>query len=246
MPDLPTYPGTDINYVRGRDFSLEDQICRIIGVRRFFMTRAKGWYFANSEGRHYHTFDHALDVAAEVIDACLMGYPGPLGNWRTSHLKELVIAAIYHDAVYVAGENGKNEAESAKLAQSEIMDLEIDCNSDYVAQLINETANHFKVVKRDYVDTERAKDRHILMDADIHSFAAPWDIFVDTQEQIFKEFIDAGTPRKDAIDNQNKFLASVLKIDRIFSSQRACQLYEQITRDNITRYLALGNERENV
>ena len=246
MPDLPTYPGTDINYVRGRDFSLEDQICRIIGVRRFFITRAKGWYIANDDSRYYHTFDHAMDVAAEVIDACLMGYPGPLGNWRTSHLKELVIAAIYHDAIYVAGEGGKNEAESAKVAVEEIAKMEIDCDSDYVAQLINETANHFKVVKRDYVDTERAQDRHILMDADIHSFAAPWDIFVDTQEQIFKEFIDAGTPRKVAIDNQDKFLASVLKIDRIFSSQRACRLYEQIARDNITRYLALGNERENL
>jgi hypothetical protein len=84
------------------------------------------------------------------------------------------------------------------------------------------------------------------MDADIHSFAAPFDIFVETQEQIFKEFIDAGTPRKVAIENQDKFLASVLKMDRIFNSQRGHQQYDQITRDNITRYLALGNERENV
>ena len=247
MPELDKYPGTDINYVRGREFDLADFICRIIGVRRFFITRAKGWYMSGST-RHYHGFGHAMDVAAEVIHACLMGNPGPTHRWRTSHLKELLIAAIYHDAVYVAGEGGKNEAESAKVAVEEIEKMEIDCDSDYVAYLINETANHFKVVPHDpsHVDVERSKDKNILLDADIHSFAAPFDIFVDTQEQIFQEFVSAGTPRKTAIENQNKFLASVLKLDRIFNSVRGYELYEAVTRENIIRYLALGNERENV
>ena len=247
MPEQDTYPGTDINYVRGREFDLQDYICRIIGVRRSFITRAKGWYMVGS-GRRYHTFGHALDVAAEVIHSCLVGSPGLAHCLRTHHLKELLIAAIYHDAVYVAGEGGKNEAESAKVAVEEIGKMEIDCDSNYVAYLINETANHFKVIPHDpsRVNVERSKDKHVLMDADIHSFAAPFDLFVNTQEQIFEEFVNAGTPRDVAIENQNKFLASVLKLNRIFSSQRGYQLYEKTTRDNITRYLALGNERENV
>ena len=243
MPDLPTIPGTDVNYVRGRDFSLEDHICRIIGVRRFFLTRAKGWYMANDDQRYYHTFDHALDVASEVIHLSLVGPGGIAHCSRTHHLKELLIAAIYHDAIYVPGEGGKNEAESAKVAVEEIEKMEIDCDSNYVSHLINETANHFKTVKRDYVDVERSKDRHTLMDADIHSFAAPFDIFVETQEHIFREFVAAGTPRDEASANQDKFLAFVLGLDRIFYSVRGVMLYEDIARDNIKRYLALGTSK---
>jgi len=223
MPDQPIVPrSNNVPYTEGRNFLLGDFICRIIGTRRYLITRAKGWHM--DPPRHYHTFDHALDVAAEVM---LAGY-----DVFIEHPREMLLAALFHDAVYIAGAKD-NEEKSARVALDEIEVLEIkDIDTERVAKLINNTSKHF-------TDVNLSDEEAIFMDADIHSFAAPWEIFVSTQENVAKEFYADDT--EDAIRqaklNQIKFLSFVLELPHIFYSKRGRRVHEATTRENIERFI---------
>ena len=61
--------------------------------------------------RHYHTIEHVLCVLDRFDEVARdVGWDAP---------REVALAIVYHDAVYVAG-RGDNEAQSAALAEREI------------------------------------------------------------------------------------------------------------------------------
>jgi predicted metal-dependent HD superfamily phosphohydrolase len=223
MAELPIVPDSNnVPYHRGRDFDLGDFICQALGTRRFFITRAKAWYMQGR--RYYHSFDHALDVASEVMMA---GFDVFL-----EHPQELLVAAIYHDAIYVPGAKD-NEERSADLAVAEMKEMEMtDIDAEYVARLINLTSKHF-------TDVHLSDEEAIFMDADIHGFAAPWDIFGELQESIDSEFLISGE-RAAVAKGRDAFLVSILNSEHIFYSKRGRKLYEPIARKNLQRYLDLG------
>ncbi len=210
---------TDVPYARGRDLKIESFICRILGVSKYFITRAKAFHL--DPPRHYHTFDHALDVAAEVM---LAGYEVSI-----EHPHELLLASIYHDAVFVPGAKD-NEAKSGKLAVREIAEFEMeDIDKEYVEHLIRLTAKHF-------TDLDLSDEEAVFMDADIHGFAAPFDIFCHLQDGIDREFLMVSS-HQEVRENRDKFLASLLQRSSIFYSKRGREIFEKTARANLKLYL---------
>src|SRR5262245_25290518 len=61
-------------------------------------------------GRAYHTIAHVREVLRRCEDVAALGGPG----WQ--HPDEVLLAALFHDAVYVPGAKD-NEARSAELAR---------------------------------------------------------------------------------------------------------------------------------
>ena len=142
---------------------------------------------------------------------------------------ELLLAAIYHDAVYVPGAND-NEANSAAVARREMAEFEMNnIDRKYVEHLIRLTAKHF-------TDLDLSDEEAIFMDADIHGFAAPFDIFNHLQESIDREFLMVSS-LQDVRENRDKFLAGLLERPTIFYSKRGREIYEPNARANLKRYL---------
>src|SRR5690242_3180657 len=98
--------------------------------------------------RAYHSFDHVLEVLGHY-DTVATG-PG----WMQPG--EVLLAVLFHDAVYEAGKAG-NEARSAELARAAIGQWlpERRLDADRVAALILATARHGKLAPGD-VDREAA------------------------------------------------------------------------------------------
>lgn len=85
-----------------------------------------------SPGRHYHTLDHVLDVAARYREVSA----GP--GWQDP--ATVLLAVLAHDAVYVPGAID-NEARSAALAQTWAGQVP-GADAERAAALVLATANH--------------------------------------------------------------------------------------------------------
>ena len=195
-------------YFRARDSSFKDFLCRILGMRKYFMTRIVARHMADGQ-RHYHVFDHAIDVAGEILLASFSGF-------TVEHPHELLVAALYHDAAYVPGDKD-NEEKSAEFARREMAEFDLSVDRDYVGRLIWLTSKHFT-------------------DADIHGLAAPYEYFVKHQEDVMAEFLPTSN-HQDVADNQVKFLSALVQKPHIFYSKRARRLCDPIARENIKRWL---------
>lgn len=105
--------------------------------------------------RHYHTATHVMMVLRSVHDLSAMAGREPK--------PELVVAALYHDAIYDPRVND-NEARSAELAQRDLAEIGWPSEQrDAVASLVLATATH--VTNDGHKLAGEATD--ILLDADL-------------------------------------------------------------------------------
>lgn len=207
--------------------------------------RAKSWYSFNASAKQYHNIEHATDVVLTV-----MGLREAQGR---SASQELILAALYHDAVYVSGAGSDaNERCSAtalindyKLlkAESNFLYFEDDDDDETIhraAHMIRQTTveDHLSDIPFSEITLDALLDDTLtLLDADLSGLAVPYVDFKHRQEAIILE--NHGDP--ESILHRQKsaeFLQQFLSVrPSIYRTDVAKYLLESKARSNIKRYL---------
>ncbi|MBL9037058.1 MAG: hypothetical protein JNG84_00960 [Archangium sp.] len=170
--------------------------------------------------RAYHSWSHIEAVLRHVDDVAR----GP--GWKQP--REVVLAALFHDAIYDAGRKD-NEARSAELARHAIAEHLPNEGIDIerVAAFIELTARHGAVTN---VDPDAA---HFL-DADMAILGAPPHIFDAYDAGVATEYAPFVAPDLYRA-GRRKFLTTLLAAPRIFLSDFFHQRYDSAARDNLRR-----------
>lgn len=130
--------------------------------------------------RAYHHLGHVAEVLAQLrlVDA------GP--GWAQP--KEVWLAAVYHDAIYVPGRKD-NEARSAALAAEHIARwLPAGVDADRVSQLILLTARHGRLRPQDLDADAYPDDARLFLDCDMAILAADPARFAAYDREIAEEY----------------------------------------------------------
>lgn len=185
-----------------------------------------------SPPRAYHHFGHVGDVLrhyAQVSDA--IGWHQP---------REVGLAVLYHDAVYVAG-RADNEARSAQLAREAIArwlpDAGID--ADRVAALIAMTARHGQWDPGDFPADAAGDDARRFLDCDMAILGADPAAF-DAYDRAIAEEYRGLAPRWLYRRRRRAFLAGLLRRARIYLSDEAHARLDAPARANLRRAVADG------
>lgn len=182
---------------------------------------SRAWYDHNWGDRHYHNWGHALSVVDNVHKI------------TDTPSDELIIAAYWHDAVYVpgAGTDANERCSAAALVQSGR--IYKDIGSQNVIQLAAQMIRYTKIDNHLH-EGRLTGDIAILLDADLGSLAAPYELFLYTQENIILE--NGGTMEENK-DQSAAFLKQFLKCrEFIYHTDYARLNWEQAARSNIERY----------
>lgn len=179
--------------------------------------------------RAYHHFGHVQ----EVLGHCREVAAGP--GWRQP--REVELAVLYHDAIYVPGRSD-NESRSAAFAVEEIgrwlPDAGID--ADRVVALIELTARHGQFVASDF-DSDPAPDdvRHFL-DCDMAILGADPARFDAYDRGIASEY-RGRVPAWLFRLNRRRFVKALLQRERIYLSEFFHQRLEARARANLRRLI---------
>lgn len=171
--------------------------------------------------RAYHSFVHVQEVVRHFHS---------VPHWE--HPREVFLAVLFHDAVYVAGK-ADNEAKSAELAARAIDTFLPGQGLDVarVRGLIELTAKHGKV---DPAGLD--EDTRRFLDCDMAIIGAPPDQFDAYNFAIAQEYKDV--PRVIFRFNRNRFLSRLLEAPRIFLSDLFHERFDAAARANLKRTLA--------
>lgn len=177
-----------------------------------------------SPPRAYHSFTHVQEVLKHFRDVAQR--PG----W--THPREVFLAILFHDAIYVAGRSD-NETKSADLALeacSTFLPRE-KLDTARVRTLIELTARHGKL-NRDELDEET----RLFLDCDMAILGSPPATFDAYDDAIAQEY--SAIPKLVYRLNRTKFLQKLLEAPRIFLSDHFHARLDGAARDNLRRALA--------
>lgn len=175
-----------------------------------------------SPPRAYHSFAHAQEVLRHLAT---------VPAWE--HPAEVQLAALFHDAVYVAGRSD-NETKSADLALEAIAThLRTPVDTALVRRLIELTARHGKL-DRATLDEEA----RLFLDCDMAILGAAPEVFDAYDAAIATEY--AHVPSLVYRFNRRRFLAHLLDADRIYLSDLFHGRLDAQARANLRR--AVGRE----
>lgn len=169
--------------------------------------------------RAYHSWNHVLDVLHwnEIV--------GQEVGWE--HPREILLATLCHDAVYVPGAKD-NEAQSAEFAVDVIKrhlgDGSVD--TELVSRLIRLTARHGVLTPAD-VDAESA----LFLDCDMAILGSPREEFIRYDAAIREEY--GFVAEEDYNAGRQAFLEQVLDSPRIFLSSHFGAKLEFAARENL-------------
>ena len=177
------------------------------------MSRAKVWY--DFGYRPYHNLDHAKHVLKVCKLICF-------GNIS----KELEYAAVFHDAVYIPGFFGNEEA-SAQALINEYPRQDFIKTS---AELIRRTAITYHLS-----DTRLYGDIAVLLDADLSSLAADYATFKQNQINILNENGLDETPEN--LGKSSKFLVKIRYVrEFIYHTDYGRANFEKSACENIAKF----------
>jgi predicted metal-dependent HD superfamily phosphohydrolase len=189
------------------------------------------WY-QNTPGEKnvYHTSVHANKVIEGLF-------------YLTEPDASLILAAKWHDAIYIpgAGSDANERCSAAALEQS--FKNRIPNPTEMQTDVILKAKMLIQYTSIDYHfsrDEIRAGGLEYLLDADLWSLSADWDIFVKNQENIITE--NYGDREKDKNLSAN-FLKTFLTVrEFIYHTEFARANWEQRARNNITKYAQLYSD----
>jgi len=183
---------------------------------------AQAWYDINWLNRHYHNWGHALNVVkgVQVIDE--------------NASPELILAAYWHDAVYVpgAGSDANERCSAAALGQEGMRydDPETARTIEKAKRLIIQTS-----VENHLTGGRISGDLGTLLDADLSTLCYPYEDFIEIQKNIIEE--NGGTYPRDG-HLSAAFLKNFLECrEFIYHTDFARERWENQARANIERYL---------
>ena len=183
--------------------------------------------------RAYHSFAHVGELMREM--ATVLSGPG----WHRP--REVWLAVLYHDAVYVPGATD-NEARSAALAREAIVRWLPDAGIDAgrVAELIVLTARHGQHDPDDFPDDADGDDTRRFLDCDMAILGAPAARFDAYDRAIAAEYRDR-VPGWLYRMQRRRFLAALLRRPRIYLSAEFHERLDATARANLRR--TLGTRR---
>ncbi|MBM4779303.1 MAG: hypothetical protein GQE15_16470 [Archangiaceae bacterium] len=172
-----------------------------------------------SPPRAYHSFTHVQEVLKHL---------STVPDW--AHPNEVFLAALFHDAVYVAGRKD-NETKSAELARQAIDTFlpRAGLNVDLVTRLIELTAKHGSVTPPD-------PDAAHFLDADmaiLGSDPATFDAYDAAIADEYRPVTNALLYRL----GRRRFLSKLLDAPRIFHSDHFHARFDAPARLNLRRAL---------
>ncbi len=172
--------------------------------------------------RAYHNFGHVLALLHHYRDV------GDGPGWKQP--REVVVAVLYHDAIYEAGRSD-NEQRSAQLAIAAIQRWmpEAGVDTARVAELIELTARHGQL-RAEELDADAA----LFLDSDMAILGAPPEVFDAYDRGIAKEY-SGKVPGFLFRINRRRFLKGVLAQPRIFFSDFFHERYDAAARANLRR-----------
>jgi predicted metal-dependent HD superfamily phosphohydrolase len=177
-----------------------------------------------SPGRAYHTVAHVQEVLARLADVAAPGAPG----WTRPD--EVLVAALYHDAIYEPGARD-NETRSAALARDAASRYFPRADRDRVAELVLLTARHGQLGRGD-VDEEAA----LFLDCDMAILGASPQDFDAYDRGVAAEY--AHVPRELYAAGRRAFLSALVAKERIFLSELWHARLGAAARANLRRALA--------
>ena len=179
--------------------------------------------------RAYHHFGHVQEVLAHYRDVAA----GP--GW--SRPREVALAVLYHDAVYVAG-RADNEARSAELARAQVARWlpGAGIDADRVAWLIELTARHGAHAPGDFAAGAEGDDTRHFLDCDMAILGAPWARFERYDRAIAEEYRGVA-PGWLFRRKRRAFLRALLGRDRIYLSAFFHARLDAPARENLRRML---------
>lgn len=198
---------------------------------------AKPYYEANKL-TVYHTWKHV----EKVIDAvCHLAQAAGL-SWDDTCT--LMIAAAWHDAVYIPGHAHNEDASAqalrntAKKMYGSMTDSDMQMVHDAARLIEFTTPTIHGLIDLDaallFNDEPRYKHLQILLDADLSSLAAPRMLFIENQRAILREnFVQS-----DELNRSYEFLNGMyLKRGCFFRTDSASNAWEEFAVLNV-EYLA--------
>lgn len=182
-----------------------------------------------SPPRAYHHFGHVEDVLAHYRTVA----DGP--GWHQP--REVGLAVLYHDAIYVPGRSD-NEAESARLAIEHIARWwpQAGIDSARVSALILLTARHGALTTTDFGDAATAEDTRRFLDCDMAILGAEPQVFAEYDRAIAEEY--RAVPSWLYRIKRRRFFRKLLASQRIYLSDFFRDRYEARARDNLRAALA--------
>lgn len=182
-----------------------------------------------SPPRAYHHFGHIEDVLAHYRTVA----EGP--GWRQP--REVWLAVLYHDAIYMPG-RGDNEAASARLAAEHIARWwpHAGIDAQRVVDLILLTARHGALHAADF-DSDAAREdvRHFL-DCDMAILGTASEAFADYDRGIAEEY--RAVPRWLYKIRRRRFFKTLLASERIYLSDFFRDRFEAQARRNLQAAIA--------
>ena len=177
----------------------------------------------------YHNFSHIVDVLRALFKLT-NGFID-----KEVRYSELILAACYHDAIYVPGCR-YNENLSANVFDSEATDLRLDIcghfNLDHF--LVLELIKGTKVSNHLSSHIFQAMEMKLLMDADMSSLAFDYSKFRENNKGIIYENLLPGEPITMAhLSKSCDFLKLFVNKNSIFRTVNGKKLMEGKARANI-------------
>jgi predicted metal-dependent HD superfamily phosphohydrolase len=170
--------------------------------------------------RAYHDASHLAEVLTAV----------ELLADQADDLPVVVAAAWWHDAVYdVRAEPGRNEADSAELAERVLLGWSVEPRRvARVGELVRMTAAH---------DPARGdRDGELLSDADLAVLAAGPERYARYVADVRREY--AHVPDADFAAGRSAVLRELLAHDQLYRTPQGAERWEHAARDNLARELA--------
>ena len=193
-----------------------------------FWERVAGAY--RTPPRHYHGLDHLCELCDRYVE--IEAGPG----WQQP--REVLLAIVFHDAVYVAGRSD-NERRSAEMARDLITRFIPEAAIDvaFVTQLIRRTAGHGEESAVGLDD-----DTGHFLDADMAILAAAGERFAEYDRQIAREY--SHLPGPIFRRGRRAFFERLLASEHIFHTPWFRDRHESRARANLQRALGRGPASE--
>lgn len=182
--------------------------------------------------RAYHHFGHVAEV--------MRHYQWVAGGDGWHAPREVELAVLYHDAVYVPGRSD-NEARSAQLARESIGRWlgGQDVDDARVAELILMTARHGQWSPQDFPEDANGRDARRFLDCDMAIVGADRARF-DAYDAAIAEEYRGVVPRWLYRRKRRAFFAGLLRRERIYLSPGFHERFEARARANLKRVVETG------
>jgi predicted metal-dependent HD superfamily phosphohydrolase len=173
-----------------------------------------------SPGRVYHAWSHVVDCADK------------LRSFRCDSSRNVFLALLFHDAVYVPG-NKQNEELSAELATQLLKEHSSVAPDDIaeISRFIRATQHH------QLPPDEKSLDIQVTIDIDMSILGAAPDAYRAYADGVRREYCPAVTSEALFTAGRAVFLSNVLAQPAIFHTAEGVARWEGSARENMAREL---------